>query len=353
MMVRDFDTLRARFARPPSLSGMARMKHSAVLLLLIERDGQTHVVFQKRSSTVPQPGEICLPGGRFEPETDGTVEAAALRETCEELRLPPSDVQLLGRLDSVFTRSGKFIDVVVGHTDRPFEALRANAAEVERVFTLPVGWFLAHQPQMHQVLVQIHSRIVDPETGNEQILLPAEALGLPDMYRDSWGQTRMPVYVWDTPEGVVWGITGEIMKNFADRMAEKPEDKAVTMLESRVWAVVGANDDPEKFGSRIYRRLKSEGRIVWPVNPGLETVDGDPCWPDLLHLPQRPDVVDMVVSPKRGLAYLEQAAAAGIRTIWFQPGTHDEALLARAAELGLETVVDCVLAAFARRDAAD
>lgn len=115
------------------------------------------------------------------------------------------------------------------------------------------------------------------------------------------------------------------------------------MLEKKIWAVVGANQDPEKFGNMIYRRLKSKGYEVYAVNPMYDTVEGDQCYKNLSSLPKVPEVVDMVVSPKRGKPVLEEAARLGIRYIWLQPGTYDEDLLKQIAGLGLEAVQACVL----------
>jgi len=50
------------------------------------------------------------------------------------------------------------------------------------------------------------------------------------------------------------------------------------MLEKKVWAVVGASDNPEKYGNLIYKKLKSRGYRVYPVNPNYETIDGDKCY---------------------------------------------------------------------------
>lgn len=118
-----------------------------------------------------------------------------------------------------------------------------------------------------------------------------------------------------------------------------------TMLEKKVWAVVGANRNHEKFGNRIYRKLKSKGYEVYAVNPGYDTVEGDPCYPDLASLPVVPDVLNFVIPPARGITVVEEAASLGIRYLWLQPGTHDDALMARIAKLGLEAVQACVLVA--------
>lgn len=118
-----------------------------------------------------------------------------------------------------------------------------------------------------------------------------------------------------------------------------------TMLQKKVWAVVGANEDREKFGNKIYRRLKTRGYEVYAVNPMNETIEGDKCYKDLSSLPKVPEVIDMVVSPKRGIPILEEAAKLGIQFIWLQPGTYDDELLKRIDELGLKAVQACVLTA--------
>ncbi|AGI38563.1 CoA-binding protein [Thermoclostridium stercorarium subsp. stercorarium DSM 8532] len=117
------------------------------------------------------------------------------------------------------------------------------------------------------------------------------------------------------------------------------------MLGKKVWAVVGANQNPEKYGNMIYRKLRLRGYEVYAVNPLYDVVEGDPCYKDLSSLPKIPDVVNMVVSPKRSKNFVEEAAGLGIKYIWFQPGTYDEEVLDLAKKLGLETVQACVLVA--------
>ena len=117
------------------------------------------------------------------------------------------------------------------------------------------------------------------------------------------------------------------------------------MLEKKIWAVIGANNDPDKFGNIIYKRMKSEGYTVYPVNPLYTEVEGDPCYPDLSSLPELPEVLDMVVSPKRGKAFIEEAARLGINNIWLQPGTYNHELLELIKEKQLTAIQACVLVA--------
>ena len=115
------------------------------------------------------------------------------------------------------------------------------------------------------------------------------------------------------------------------------------MLQKKVWAVVGANNDPEKYGNIIFKRLKSRGYHVFPVNPNYETVEGEPCYKDLTSLPEKPEVINMVVAPKHGKAIIEEAAQLGINNIWLQPGTYDPDLLDLIRAKQLNAVQACVL----------
>jgi predicted CoA-binding protein len=91
-------------------------------------------------------------------------------------------------------------------------------------------------------------------------------------------------------------------------------------------AVVGATDSPGKYGGIIYRDLKSLGYRVRAVNPNRKTVDGDECFPNLAALPERPDIIDVVVPPETGLEVAREAVSLGYQNIWLQPGAEGPAL---------------------------
>lgn len=118
-----------------------------------------------------------------------------------------------------------------------------------------------------------------------------------------------------------------------------------TMLEKKVWAVIGANQNEEKYGNMIYKKLKLRGYEAYAVNPLYDMVDGDKCYKDLTSLPKVPEVIDMVVTPKRAKPVIEEAARLGIKYIWFQPGTYDDEVLELAKQLGMEYALACVLVA--------
>ena len=91
-------------------------------------------------------------------------------------------------------------------------------------------------------------------------------------------------------------------------------------------AVVGATDHPTKYGGIIYRDMKRKGYPVYGVNPYRSTVDGDPCWPKVSDLPEKPTIVVLVVPAKRGMGVIADAKEAGVDNIWIQPGAFSQEL---------------------------
>ncbi|GAA0127295.1 CoA-binding protein [Clostridium sp. CTA-19] len=107
------------------------------------------------------------------------------------------------------------------------------------------------------------------------------------------------------------------------------------MLQLKVWAVVGASDDESKFGYKIPKRLREKGYTVYGINPKGKAIDGIEVYPLITDLPQKPDVVNMIVNPKISLSTLDQIKEAGIENVWFQPGSFDKEVLDKARALGL------------------
>ncbi len=115
-------------------------------------------------------------------------------------------------------------------------------------------------------------------------------------------------------------------------------------------AVVGATDDPGKYGAVIYRDLKGKGFTVYAVNPGRETVAGDPAYPTLADLPEAPTIVNFVVPPHVSLAVLAEAKSLGYRLVWLQPGSSSPAVREYVEANGFEHLIDaCIMVSAPRR----
>lgn len=92
-------------------------------------------------------------------------------------------------------------------------------------------------------------------------------------------------------------------------------------------AVVGATDDPAKYGSVIYRDLKNKGFEVYAVNPNRKTVDGDPAYRKLADIAEEPTIVNYVVPEDAALEVLAEAKSLGYLNAWVQPGAESPAVL--------------------------
>jgi 8-oxo-dGTP pyrophosphatase MutT (NUDIX family) len=111
---------------------------AAVMVLLYLRDGEYHILLNKRSDTVEDhKGEMAFPGGRMDP-TDASPEEAALRETFEEMGVCPEDVGVLGPLGGVTTPSGYFVNPFVGTIPGAYRFTR-SASEVAEVVEVPLA----------------------------------------------------------------------------------------------------------------------------------------------------------------------------------------------------------------------
>jgi acetate---CoA ligase (ADP-forming) len=88
-------------------------------------------------------------------------------------------------------------------------------------------------------------------------------------------------------------------------------------------AIVGASDRTQLAADRL-RQVQSGGAPVWFVNPTRTAVLGQPCHPSVSALPQVPTTAILLVHHERVEAALDDAVAAGVRTV-LVPGIGAEA----------------------------
>lgn len=117
------------------------LRPAAVLVGLREHANGTAVLLTRRQDALRHhAGQISFPGGRIDAE-DGTPLAAALRETHEEVGLPPSAIEPIGWLDPYATITGYHVFPLVARLD-PERPLRPNADEVAEAFEVPLDFLL-------------------------------------------------------------------------------------------------------------------------------------------------------------------------------------------------------------------
>jgi len=112
------------------------------------------------------------------------------------------------------------------------------------------------------------------------------------------------------------------------------------LATSRVVAVMGHSNNPNRVSYQIAAMLRQVGYTVYPVNPNLTEIDGQPCYPTLLEVPEPIDIVNVFRRSEYLPEVVDQALAVNAKIIWAQLGVVD-ALAARVAEAeGIRVVMD-------------
>ena len=210
----DLNHLIKVFTHPQEILGKDKYFNSAVLVPLIEMNNEFHLLFETRSGNIRQGGEVSFPGGEFDSKYDKNLISTAIRETCEELGVDVSHIEVIGKMGTLVAPMGVTVDPFVGIIKiKSIEDLKIDKNEVERVFTLPVNYFIKNKVKEYFVKLEVHPDHIN-EKGEKEVLLPVEKLGLPIKYSNPWKNGRHRVLVYETSEEVIWGITAEIVYEF-------------------------------------------------------------------------------------------------------------------------------------------
>lgn len=112
-----------------------------------------------------------------------------------------------------------------------------------------------------------------------------------------------------------------------------PVEKIRSILsENSVIAVVGLSPKPTRPSNRVARYMQQAGYRIIPVNPGQFEILGQQCYPDLLSIPHKIDIVNIFRRADQVEPVVRDAIAIQAKVIWMQQGIINE----RAAQLGEE-----------------
>jgi predicted CoA-binding protein len=96
----------------------------------------------------------------------------------------------------------------------------------------------------------------------------------------------------------------------------KIDELVKDFLAQKKIAVVGVSDKRETGCNMSYKKFKQAGYQVYGVNPRITEFEGDPCYPDLKSLPEKPDAVFILASPKVTEQIVQQCVDLGIKRVW-------------------------------------
>jgi len=190
--------------------------NTAVILLIVEFNGTQEILFEKRNLHISQGNEICFPGGKIDESIDISPEQTAIREACEELGLSPDKIVVERYLGTGITTLGMTVDAFIGKINiNSWSEIHPNLAEVQSVFSIPLAWFQSNKAEEYHVKIEACPFEIN-DNGHIEYLLPVHELGFPEKYHTSWSGGKLPIYVYRTDYGLIWGITAEIVREFVN-----------------------------------------------------------------------------------------------------------------------------------------
>ncbi|MBZ9810054.1 CoA pyrophosphatase [Mesorhizobium sp. BR1-1-9] len=169
----------------PRLHRAKPLRDAAVLIPIVDHQGDATVLLTKRAETLRNhSGQVAFPGGTID-ATDASPEAAALRETFEEIGLRRDHIEVIGRMPDYVAGSGYRIAPVLGIVRPPFQ-LALNAEEVDLAFEVPLRFLM--DPANH--------------------------------IRDSRIWNDLEWFFYDMPYGDrrIWGVTAGIIRTLYERL---------------------------------------------------------------------------------------------------------------------------------------
>lgn len=125
-----------------------KLRPAGVLIPIIDRGTELSVLLTRRSHDLKHhAGQVSFPGGAME-EHDADIGATALRETYEEVGIPPADVDIAGFLQPTPTITGYAVTPVIGFVPDSVEII-VDPVEVDMAFEVPLEFLLDERNEEH------------------------------------------------------------------------------------------------------------------------------------------------------------------------------------------------------------
>lgn len=123
----------------------------------------------------------------------------------------------------------------------------------------------------------------------------------------------------------------------------EPELIDEMLANAKTIAVVGISDKPARASYGVSAQMQRWGYRIVPVNPKLQTVLGEVCYPSLRNIPFPVDMVNVFRAPEFVPAIVEDTIAISARYLWLQEGVVHPEAIAHAEANGIQVVADLCL----------
>ncbi|MEB3339598.1 CoA-binding protein [Okeania sp.] len=121
------------------------------------------------------------------------------------------------------------------------------------------------------------------------------------------------------------------------------------LKNSRIIAIVGHSEKPERTSYQIAKFLREVGYKIYPVNPIVKEIDGNPSYPTLKDIPEPVDIVNVFRRSEYLPEIVEAAIAIHAKTIWTQLGVRDWQSANKVLDAGLNLAMDvCIKVEYLR-----
>ncbi|MDO5027246.1 MAG: CoA pyrophosphatase [Tissierellia bacterium] len=179
----------------------------AVPLIFNEKKNRWEIIYEMRSSKVSQPREISFPGGMV--EAGETFSQAAVRETCEELLITEDKVEVLGEMDYLVTTGVLVIRCFLVHIkDVNLEEIKPNIDEVEKIFSVPLDFFLNTEPAMSVLTMSV----------DEAPHFPYDLI--PNGKKYNFAKAKNVVLFYKYEDYIIWGFTAKMTNTSVNTLRE-------------------------------------------------------------------------------------------------------------------------------------
>ncbi len=121
------------------------------------------------------------------------------------------------------------------------------------------------------------------------------------------------------------------------------------LADAKVIAVVGYSDNPGRTSYQIGQFLKDVGYTVYPVNPTVDSIDGEVCYPSLAEVPEPIDIVNVFRRSEYLGDVVDEAIKVGAKAVWAQLGVVNDSAAAQGEAAGLTVIMDtCIKVSYLR-----